>query len=137
MIRSVLARVEVDDLETAIGQYRQIAGVDAVRRFTFGSLELAWIGPFLLLHGPRDALAAARRTATLIVDDMSEAERRISQSGGRTLEGPADGPNGTRLIAELPGGAVFEVIAPPSTTGLPSACRPASGGGPARVGEVS
>jgi predicted enzyme related to lactoylglutathione lyase len=115
-INSVLARVEVDDLEIAIDQYRQLAGVDTVHRFTFGSIELAWVGPFLLLHGPRDALAAARRTATLIVDDMPEAMNLIAQAGGRTLEGPADGPNGTRLIAEFPGGAVFELIAPPTTT---------------------
>ncbi|MGT2425097.1 VOC family protein [Amnibacterium kyonggiense] len=117
VIRAVLARVEVDDLETAIDQYRRIAGVDAVRRFTHGSIELAWIGPFLLLHGPRRALEAARRTATLIVDDMLEAEERIVRSGGRTLEGPADGPNGRRLIAEFPEGAVFELIAPSAAPG--------------------
>lgn len=116
----------MDDLERAIDQYRRIAGVDTVHRFTFGAIELAWIGPFLLLHGPQDALAAARRTATLIVDDLPEAEHRILRSGGRTLEGPTDGPNGRRLIAELPDGAVFELIAPPTPTPTPAAAAAAA-----------
>lgn len=119
-ITAVLARIEVDDLEAAIGRYRRFAAVEDVRRFGFGPIELAWVGPFLLLSGPADALAAARRTATLIVDDMAEAADLVARSGGTVLEGPALGPNGARLIAELPGGAVFELIesvpAPPAPT---------------------
>ena len=111
-VRQVLARVEVADLEVAIPGYLQLAGVVEVRRFSFGRVEVAWVGPFVLLAGPPAALLDARRTATLLVDDLAEVQRVLYETGGVVLERPAAGPNGRRMIARHADGAVFEYIEP-------------------------
>ena len=51
-IRTVIANVEVEDLEAAIPFYRELAGDIDVRRFPYRDLELASVGPFLLYSGP-------------------------------------------------------------------------------------
>jgi riboflavin transporter FmnP len=50
-INGVLARVFVPDLAAAIPLYRELAQVTAVNRFSFRDVELAQVGPFLLLAG--------------------------------------------------------------------------------------
>jgi hypothetical protein len=50
-ISGVVARVFVDDLDTAIPLYQQLAQTTAVNRFGFRDVQLAQVGPFLLLSG--------------------------------------------------------------------------------------
>src|SRR5581483_10844490 len=70
-VRDVLARVRVDSIERALPVYRRLSGADAVRRFSFRDVEVAWVGPFLLLSGPRGSIEQhADRVATLLVDDV-------------------------------------------------------------------
>jgi hypothetical protein len=110
-VREVLARVLVESLDDALPLYERLAGGGPVRRFSFQSVELAWIGPFLLLAGSADALAPYRdRVASLVVDDIDDAARQIVRAGGELIEGPAPAPNGARLIARHPDGALFEYL---------------------------
>ncbi|SFJ33103.1 hypothetical protein [Amycolatopsis sacchari] len=112
IVERVLARVEVDDLEAALDTYRVLAGTTEVRRFRFGAVELAWVGPFLLLAGEAEELSRVRRTATLLVADIEAAGAAVTAGGGQVLEGPGEGPNGARMIARHGDGAVFEYIQP-------------------------
>src|SRR5882757_445988 len=92
-IRAMVANVEVKDLEAAIPLYRELAGDVEVRRFPYLDLELALVGPFLLYAGP--------------------LEKYVSQTaGGELLEAPNEVPNGTRIVARHPDGAVFEYMQP-------------------------
>ncbi|WP_040698857.1 VOC family protein [Nocardia vinacea] len=108
-ITAVIARVVVADLDQAIPLYQGLSGSEKVNRFGFAGVELASIGPFLLLAGP-DAAAYANRTATLLVKQITPVIDEIERAGGQILEGPAPGPNGDRLIARNPDGAIFEYI---------------------------
>src|SRR5205823_2996329 len=64
-VEQVLARVYVDDLDVALPLYERLADGAPVRRFGFRAIELAWVGPFLLLAGAPDDLAPFRdRAAT-------------------------------------------------------------------------
>ncbi|MTD54486.1 hypothetical protein GKO32_10930 [Amycolatopsis sp. RM579] len=110
VVREVLARVEVENLDTALETYCSLAGTTDVRRFRFGDIELAWVGPFLLLAGAPPDLERVRRTATLLVTDIGAAQGTITGTGGEILEGPAHAPNGARMIARHADGAVFEYI---------------------------
>jgi predicted enzyme related to lactoylglutathione lyase len=111
VIRQVLARVYVASLDEALPLYRRLAGDAPVQRFEFRGIELARVGPFLLLAGSADRLAAYRdRVASLIVANIDEVARAIEEAGGVLLEGPAPAPNGARLIARHPDGAVFEYL---------------------------
>ncbi len=107
-ITGVIARVVVDDLDRAIPLYQGLSGSAEVQRFGFGEVELASVGPFLLLAG--NTAPYANRVATLLVRSLTPVVREIEQAGGEILDGPSPGPNGARLIARNPDGAVFEYI---------------------------
>lgn len=106
-ISTVLARVFVCDLDTAIPLYEELAQARA-EKFGFRDVELARVGPFLLLAG--DTAAFRDRTATIQVASLAPVLAALEPAGGEVIEGPAPAPNGTRLIARHPDGAVFEYI---------------------------
>jgi predicted enzyme related to lactoylglutathione lyase len=110
-VRQVLARVFVDSIERALPLYERLAGTATSARFSFGEVELAWIGPFLLLAGPATELDRYRdRVASLIVDDIAQVATWVTHAGGQVIEGPAPAPNGARMIARHPDGAIFEYL---------------------------
>ena len=79
-----------------------------VHRFGFRNVELARVGPFLLLAG--NTAAYRDRVATILVGALTPVITAIEAAGGQVIEGPAPAPNGNRLIARHPDGAVFEYI---------------------------
>jgi predicted enzyme related to lactoylglutathione lyase len=103
----VLARVFVSDLDAAIPLYEELAQARA-EKFRFRDVELARVGPFLLLAG--DTAAYRDRTATIQVATLAPVLAALKSAGGEVVEGPAPSPNGVRLIARHPDGAVFEYI---------------------------
>jgi hypothetical protein len=107
-IVGVLARVFVDDLNAALELYQRLAGEEEPERFRFRDVELARVGPFLLLAG--DTAAYRDRVATILVRDLSPVIDDLRRAGATVLEGPAPAPNGSRLIARHPDGSVFEYI---------------------------
>lgn len=112
-ITAVIARIVVSDLDAAITFYRALAEAEHVQRFSFAGVDLASVGPFLLLAGP-NAERFSDRTATLVVADLEQVLRHLNDAGGAVLEGPTPGPNGDRLIAKSPDGAIFEYIEAPA-----------------------
>jgi predicted enzyme related to lactoylglutathione lyase len=106
-ISKVLARVFVSDLDTAVPLYEELAQARA-ERFGFRDVELARVGPFLLLAG--NTAAYRDRTATIQVASLQPVLAALRSAGGEIVEGPGPVPNGARLIARHPDGAVFEYI---------------------------
>jgi len=106
-ISKVLARVFVSDLDDAIPLYEELAQARA-EKFGFRDAELARVGPFLLLAG--NTAAYRDRTATIQVGSLAPVLAALESAGGEVIEGPAPAPNGARLIARHPDGAVFEYI---------------------------
>jgi predicted enzyme related to lactoylglutathione lyase len=109
-IRAMIADVEVENLEAAIPFYRELAGDVEVRRFPYRELELALVGPFLLYSGPLEKYVS--QTATVIVDSLDPVLEALKRAGGEVLEAPNEVPNGTRIVARHPDGAVFEYMKP-------------------------
>lgn len=107
-IIEVVARIHVDDLDAALPLYRRLAGVAEAKRFEFGEVQLASIGPFLLLSG--NTAPYRDRVATLVVADLVPVIEALEESGGTILDGPSPTSNGDRLIARHPDGSVFEYI---------------------------
>ncbi|MBO0867631.1 MAG: VOC family protein [Micromonosporaceae bacterium] len=108
-ITAVIARVFVDDIDQVLPLYQRLAGVDQVKRFGFRGVELASVGPFLLLSG--DTAAYRDRVATLQVERLAPVIAALGEAGAEIVEGPSSTPNGERLIARHPDGSVFEYIA--------------------------
>ncbi|MEV8372913.1 VOC family protein [Kribbella sp. NPDC056861] len=109
-IRAALTNVEVDDLDTAIPLYQQLAGGADVRRFTYKELEVAAVGTFLLLSGPTENYVSQH--ATLVVDSLDPVLEALEAAGAELLEAPNVVPNGTRIVARHPDGSVFEYMQP-------------------------
>jgi hypothetical protein len=110
-IKQVLARVFVDSIDDALPLYEELAGQTEVRRFSFGDIELAWVGSFLLLAGSEEALTPYRdRVASIIVGDIEQVATIVERYGGQLVEGPDSAPNGKRLIARHRDGSVFEYL---------------------------
>ena len=110
-IRGALAQVWVPDVEAALPLYQRLAGSDEIRRIRSDELDLARVGPFLLLTGSTEATAPYRdRVATLLVDDMDETRAALLDAGASLVEGPGDGLAGIHMIARHPDGAVFEYL---------------------------
>lgn len=108
LLTCVLARVFVPDLEAAIPLYQELSGAGEVDRFGFREVELARVGPFLLLAG--NTAAYRDRVATILVGALAPVITAVEAAGGQGDEGPAPAPHGDRLIARHPDGALFEYI---------------------------
>jgi predicted enzyme related to lactoylglutathione lyase len=121
-ISKVLARVFVSDLDDAIPLYEELAQARA-EKLGFRDVELARVGPFLLLAG--NTAAYRDRTATIQVASLAPVLAALESAGGEVIEGPAPAPNGARLIARHPDGAVFEYIET-GEAGSASQIRPSS-----------
>jgi predicted enzyme related to lactoylglutathione lyase len=109
-IKSVFANVEVTDLDDAIPLYQLLAGGADVRRFTYQELEVAAVGPFLLLCGPTHKYVS--QTATVVVESLDLVLDALNAAGAELLETPNEVPNGTRIVARHPDGSVFEYMQP-------------------------
>ncbi|WP_371540582.1 VOC family protein [Streptomyces sp. NBC_00466] len=107
-IAAVVARVYVEDLEAAIPLYQELAQVKAVDRFAFRDVQLARVGPFLLLSG--NSTACQDRVATLLIRRLAPVLTALERVGGHIIDGLSPAPNGDRLIACHPDGSVFEYI---------------------------
>jgi len=107
-IVAVLARVYVDDLDSALPLYASLAGDAEPHRFDFRSVRLATVGSFLLVEGADEEIRS--RSATVLVRDVDAVANAVTDAGGELIDGPAPGPNGARLIALHPDGNVLEYI---------------------------
>ncbi|WP_405864159.1 VOC family protein [Streptomyces sp. NBC_00005] len=113
------ARLYVDDLDRALPLLTELTGCDPRQRFSYGELELAAIGDFLVVAGSPEALAPFRSVqATVVVDDLVEAERVLSTHGAEILSGPKDVPTGRNLTARHADGAVIEYVELREASGL-------------------
>ena len=111
-IRSVVMRRRVDDLDEAVAFYEQLTGQPA-RRFTYSGAELAAVGPFLLFSAAGAAgERLAKVAATISVDDVDSCAQTLTELGASLIAAPAATPNGHRLIARHPDGAVYEYVGP-------------------------
>jgi hypothetical protein len=91
-IIAVLARVYVSDLDAAIPLYQELTEAVDVSRFMFRDVQLARVGPFLLLAG--NTAAYQERVATILVSELPPVITAIEDAGGQIIEGPSAAPKG-------------------------------------------
>jgi predicted enzyme related to lactoylglutathione lyase len=104
----VLARVHVLEIDTALPTYQALTGSDDVHRFSFGTVQLAQVGSFLLIQGGTDETRS--RVATVLAPDIDAVLETVTDHGGTVIDGPGRGPNGRRLIAAHADGSIWEYI---------------------------
>jgi hypothetical protein len=108
IVIAVLARAYVDSIEDSLPLYQQLSGNSPAHRFSYADMALAKVGNFLLVEGADTDTRS--HVATLITTDIQRAATNIVGNSGSILEGPAPGPNGSRMIAQHPDGSIFEYV---------------------------
>ncbi len=111
-ISAMVVNVRVDDMDTALPLYQELAGGVPVTRFPFGEVQLALVGPYLLIAGADEERQS--HLATVLVQSLDPVIAALAAAGAEITEGPGQVPNGTRLVARHPDGAMFEYLRPVS-----------------------
>ncbi|MFD8809711.1 VOC family protein [Streptomyces griseoluteus] len=109
-IQAMITNVFVDDLEEAIPLYKELADNPEVLRFPYEEMQLALVGPFLLISGPKGNHEP--QNATILVHDLTLVQKALDRAGAAIVDAPSEVPNGTRLVARHPDGSVFEYLQP-------------------------
>ncbi|MEE2041382.1 hypothetical protein Q8791_29575 [Nocardiopsis sp. CT-R113] len=110
-ILKTYARLWADDLDLALPLLRDLVGAEPDLRFSFGSVELAAIGDFLVIAGPAEERAPyAGASATVIVSDLDELAAALADAGAVVTTPEATSPTGRFLYARHPGGAEVEYV---------------------------
>jgi predicted enzyme related to lactoylglutathione lyase len=115
-ITTVVLKVAVPDLESALPFYQALTGADQVDRFGYAAVKLAHVGNFLLIEGAPNGRPA--QSAGIFVRSLGDLLSSVESAGGELLEGPDDTPNGRRVIIRHPDGIEFEYL---ETTDAPTA----------------
>lgn len=108
-----LVRIYVNDLGAALNFYENLLGVKCDLKFSYSEvgLELASVGPFLLLGGADADLNTFRDTnATLIVDSLAEFKEFLELNGGKVIRGPKIVPTGSNMTVKHSDGSIIEYV---------------------------
>lgn len=110
LMRIYLASAQLDD---GVTFYEAVFGEKCGLRFEYieAGLELAGIGPMLLVAGPEDRVAAFRQTqATFLVDSIDDFRNWLLEHGAVILDEPKKVPTGRNMRARHPDGAIIEYV---------------------------
>ncbi|MFE2998136.1 VOC family protein [Nocardia sp. NPDC059246] len=106
-------RVESERFAPTLDYYEQALGLacDLHFRFEAGDLDIATIGPVVLIGGPADALASAPRQDMVIsVDSLEEWQASLLARGATLVTPQADIPTGRNMMVRNPDGTLFEYV---------------------------
>lgn len=112
-VLSVLSRVYVRNMDEAVIFYEELLGQSVNRRFSMPhiGLELASIGPLLIIAGSEEALAPYKSTnATFLVDDLDAYYEHLTAKGANVLRAPQPVPTGRNMTIQHPDGTIIEYV---------------------------
>jgi predicted enzyme related to lactoylglutathione lyase len=112
-ILSTMARVYVQNLDSAIFFYEKLTGTLCRNRFLYNEvgLELAAVGNFLLICGAEEVLKPFRAThATLLVDSLHEYKEFLEMNGAAIIGKPKKVPTGWNMTVRHADGIVIEYV---------------------------
>lgn len=112
-VAEVFSRIYVNDIESAIPFYEGLLNTKCARRFEYSEmgLELANIGPLIIVAGPDSALEQFRETrATFIVDSVEEVKTFILCENGVVVRDIRKVPTGYNLTMRHADGSVIEYV---------------------------
>jgi predicted enzyme related to lactoylglutathione lyase len=104
-------RIWVTDLDSSLPFYEKLVGRAADLRFGFEAAELAAVGDILLIAGPPEATDRYRDTiGPLIVSDIGETLRFLSEQGARVEQDPVEVPTGLMAYVRHADGTRVEYL---------------------------
>lgn len=106
-------RLFVNDLNSVLPFYESLFSEKAAFRIQYPemNLELAPVGPFLLIAGTNEALEPFRSTsATILVDSLDEFRSYLEAHDAELLRGPRQVPTGINMTVKHQDGTIVEYV---------------------------
>ncbi|MCK9152308.1 hypothetical protein [Methanobacterium alcaliphilum] len=113
-ILKVLSRIYIDssDLYTSIKYYENLFDKKCKMIIEHpAGLELAVVGPILLIAGSEDDLKPFKETSlTFLVDSINEFRKKIGVDNTIILSEPREVPTGMNMRVQHPDGVIVEYV---------------------------
>ena len=105
-------RIYVTEMDAALAFYESLTGQQTDLRFPYPEmeLELASVGPFLILAGSGEALAFRETLATFRVDSVEDFRGYLTKNGARIIRDIKRVPTGSNMTVQHPDGTRFEYV---------------------------
>jgi hypothetical protein len=113
IVKQILARIYVNDIETAIDFYEKLTGEKCTGRFQYkqAGLELVQIKDLLIIAGTNEALFPFRGTnATFLVDSVKEYRSFLLKNNAVIIRDIQDVPTGWNMTVKHVDGLVVEYV---------------------------
>jgi hypothetical protein len=113
IIKQILARVYVNDMNSAIDFNEKLTNEKCADRFEYkqAGLEIARVNSILLIAGTDKALEPFKRTsATFLVDSVFEYRDFLKQNGALILNDTKQVPTGFNMIIQHKDGIIIEYV---------------------------
>ncbi len=114
-IHEVFTRIFVNssEIDSHISFYENLCGQKCKLRFKYDEkgLELATVGPFLLISGSENHLKPFKETrVTCLVDSIDDFKAFLQEQGATILDEPKIVPTGRNMRARHADGLVVEYV---------------------------
>ena len=113
IIKQVLTRIYVNDIDTAIDFYERLTNEKCAGRFEYkqAGLEITKINNLLIIAGNDQALKPFKDTsATFLVDSVSEFRNFLIQNNAIIINDIQQVPTGFNMTVKHTDGAVIEYV---------------------------
>jgi predicted enzyme related to lactoylglutathione lyase len=113
IIKQILTRVYVNDMNSAIDFYERLTHEKCANRFEYKQveLEIARINNMLIIAGNDKALEPVRETsATFLVDSISEYKDFLIQNGSVIIRDIQHVPTGLNMTIKHEDGVIIEYV---------------------------
>ena len=113
LIKQVLTRIYVNDINSAIEFYEGLFNEKCNLRFVYKevNLELAQVGSVLILGGSEKSLESFRDTRiTILVDSVTEFKKYLLEHGATIIKDCKEVPTGINMTVKHNDGIIAEYV---------------------------
>ncbi|MCU1643300.1 MAG: hypothetical protein JWN03_3575 [Nocardia sp.] len=105
-------RVSADEFDVTVDYYEKTFGAPSPLRFRYdaGGLQIATVGPLVVIGGSQANLAAAVRQDVVAMVSSLEEQRAMLPADATVQQEPADIPTGRNMFVRNPDGTLFEFV---------------------------
>jgi predicted enzyme related to lactoylglutathione lyase len=113
IVKEILNRIYVNDMEMALTFYENLLNQKCKSRFRYTevNLELAQVGPFLIISGSEAALEPFKATSiTLLVDSIYEFKKYLLDNNSEIIRDIKEVPTGMNMTVKHNDGTIVEYV---------------------------
>ena len=109
----IVARIYVNDLDSALEYYEGLLNKKVTNRFSYKEkgLDIAVIDTLMIIAGSEESLQSVNSTSlSILVDNIKEYRQWLIDNGATILEDIKNVPTGFNMIVQQPDNLIVEVV---------------------------